>query len=168
MLSGLRTLRAFGPPQYVMISASFGTDVVAWPMVSSGIRVEPGMISPVKYWLVNTFQKCAMSPWSSRCRSSSVEIVRASSMSLSSSIGSMMLVDSAHGITISKRQAGQNGCENHARAPRSAMNRLQNVMGCFRMKCDARDRESLSIRIGLPPTRATTPCPSVPAGVPVL
>ncbi len=76
-------------------------------------------------------------PWSSRCRSSPVEIVRVSSMSLSSSIWSMMAVDSAHGISISKRQAGQKDAKTRPR-PAGEVNGLQNVMGCFTMKSDAR------------------------------
>ena len=47
------------------------------------------------------------------------------------------------------------------------MNRLQNVMGCFRMKCDARDREQLGIRIVLLLVRGTIPRPVVPAEVPI-
>lgn len=59
----------------------------------------------------------------------------------------MMAVIPPLGISISKRQAGPDSDENHTCAARSAIDRLQNVMGCFRMKRDARDRASLSIRI---------------------
>ena len=59
-----------------MISASFGTSIVSRPIVSSGIRREPGMSSPVKYWLVRTFHNCGLLPAASRWLSSSVERFR--------------------------------------------------------------------------------------------